>query len=1059
MAIYTPTDFVISVYETKTLAEQGDETNALYVFRNVGDGSSDSSNPTISNGSQYIAGTADGDTTNKLIDSSAGFSDRLVGKIAKNLTDNTEGVITSVDSATQLGFASDVFPDGNEIYHIEKPGFYFTFTKYYYRIQANDIVKGFIIDWDDGEDNSPEKANRQTIMLDEPNSWVVVEHTYTKHGKFYPMIRTISVDGFYSKWYVSHDAKDSLSSIEEQYSNLSAGQNDWSTISLDVEQSTSTSSKPRIPEFVPANIPPIANLQVDRKSVFSGIDNSKISGNAIGYIHSPRNISNFTDALEVIYKTTTGRILKETIDGINNTQFPSDTSTNGYLSEVLSVKIIKMKEGTSTSTDLLGPDQRIYILYHTSSPSVTSDEVITMVSLGNPIQTLDRPGFSILADGSMSQTKCSNVSISQYIFDTGKLQTSASSGEWFVKSDPDEISDVIRGNGTSDSEFAQTNDKKRIHYSFKPNTSGGHVIDNDNKRFYNEERLIRLQVKDSSEDTFADTSTLYYDADSVVDLSFNVSNQSGLNNIRGWKYGWTSGSALAANMTGIVVARASISYYSHFRDNLTGVTHLKIGSEYMRYWGFSVRRHTSGGSFYYVLNVTRGVGGTTAASHSSGTDIYKISRRWRTPDTTKHSFIEHFQYSMYADEVNRPENLRSRGLLLKAHSASASGANTLGDEVWTLKDSYNNQNYFAEEGADDGNDGLLFGGIKKSDDYSTMNVTQLTHGGTNGHRKRPSNWLLCCKTDKFNKLFFRMTNEYVTIDTEKFSNDIWPDKTDANIILYYTALEDETGSTYIWKPLPFVDGTSSNNQEGQSLRKSGSITFNMPNDWVKAKSSDITSWAGDTGNPVPEQEASTVGEEEQCPANFWQDDMYGLLIGIAVNGELTDWQDKVNCNYMLPYNNSHSSAITIKDPHHKSLNDITIAQSISWNRQSRLMNITDRLGRNEIRKIGAEGGKITFGGVELGGDSYTTTKAAIMRYQEESVPVYLDVERTNGDFIRFYGVIASLSEDVPAGKATPKWGVSMQVEYIAQFTSSGSWINNGLISLGGEVIDEPKYLL
>ena len=47
------------------------------------------------------------------------------------------------------------------------------FHKYYYRIEASDPVMGFIIDWDDGEDNSPEKANRQTIILDTPKYYAI----------------------------------------------------------------------------------------------------------------------------------------------------------------------------------------------------------------------------------------------------------------------------------------------------------------------------------------------------------------------------------------------------------------------------------------------------------------------------------------------------------------------------------------------------------------------------------------------------------------------------------------------------------------------------------------------------------------------------------------------------------------------------------------------------------------------------------------------------------------------------------------------------------------------
>ena len=37
--------------------------------------------------------------------------------------------------------------------------------KFYYRFEANEPVLEFHIDWDDGEDNSPEKANIEIIKL------------------------------------------------------------------------------------------------------------------------------------------------------------------------------------------------------------------------------------------------------------------------------------------------------------------------------------------------------------------------------------------------------------------------------------------------------------------------------------------------------------------------------------------------------------------------------------------------------------------------------------------------------------------------------------------------------------------------------------------------------------------------------------------------------------------------------------------------------------------------------------------------------------------------------
>ena len=52
-----------------------------------------------------------------------------------------------------------------------------------------------------------------------------------------------------------------------------------------------------------------------------------------------------------------------------------------------------------------------------------------------------------------------------------------------------------------------------------------------------------------------------------------------------------------------------------------------------------------------------------------------------------------------------------------------------------------------------------------------------------------------------------------------------------------------------------------------------------------------------------------------------------------------------------------------------------------------------------------------------------------------------------------------MSEDYPTGKALPRFGLNMAVEYVVEYDTNGEWISEGLMSLGGEVIDEPKYIL
>jgi hypothetical protein len=110
------------------------------------------------------------------------------------------------------------------------------------------------------------------------------------------------------------------------------------------------------------------------------------------------------------------------------------------------------------------------------------------------------------------------------------------------------------------------------------------------------------------------------------------------------------------------------------------------------------------------------------------------------------------------------------------------------------------------------------------------------------------------------------------------------------------------------------------------------------------------------------------------------------------------------------------------------------------------------LGRREIKRIGAAGGRIKFGGVDMKGDSFRKT---ILRRQRKGERVYYDFKRPDGNFIRFYGVIVSVSEDLPVGLQHPKLGIEFSVEYIIEYNTAGSWVKKQ--SLGGDVVDEPRF--
>jgi len=110
------------------------------------------------------------------------------------------------------------------------------------------------------------------------------------------------------------------------------------------------------------------------------------------------------------------------------------------------------------------------------------------------------------------------------------------------------------------------------------------------------------------------------------------------------------------------------------------------------------------------------------------------------------------------------------------------------------------------------------------------------------------------------------------------------------------------------------------------------------------------------------------------------------------------------------------------------------------------------MGKREIKRIGANGGNIKFGGVDLG----DTVRDVIITHQKNANPIYYDFKRPDGTFIRFYGIITEVSEDLPVGLQHPKFGVSMSVESIIEFSSTGTWVRQQ--SLGGDIIDEPTFI-
>ena len=164
---------------------------------------------------------------------------------------------------------------------------YFIFERYYYRIEANEPVLEFHIDWDDGEDNSRAKRNIQILKFKDPVDYCVVDHVYTSAGIKFPMFRVKGMDGFLSKWYVHGEHNWAVNPSLNAYAaelgadpqlhigtpGTNTGQQDFLKLSVD---KTDTGN---IPLFSPQNVPPVCILKSDKKRIFAGIANSVLKQN------------------------------------------------------------------------------------------------------------------------------------------------------------------------------------------------------------------------------------------------------------------------------------------------------------------------------------------------------------------------------------------------------------------------------------------------------------------------------------------------------------------------------------------------------------------------------------------------------------------------------------------------------------------------------------------------------------------------------------------------------------------------------------------------------------
>ena len=952
---------------------------------------------------------------------------------------NTHGIIANV--------ADEVTSSNTLAYYIYK--------RFYYRIEANEPVTEFHIDWDDGENNSPEKANIEIIKLKTPSFSTVTSHIYTEHKHFFPLIRVKSMDGYLSKWY-TNDASTNLSELEP--STVSAGQNEFSILSKEKAGSD------RINSFLPANLPPIGILKADKKRIYSGIDNDFIKSSfnyPLLYTYSSSTASTKPN-IKFTLQDNKGAIREHTLDnsstnkifsGVISSDWATTTgqelstkcipSGNFTANDVQSVQRIQIREFAAGGTP---PDwdpwwtstNDVYIDLHYES-SLTGDkngnfhcrifmDNTTSDKEDAPTGATVPSGYSAFTIGVGSDIRASGGEDDVALqLQAGLAANDQTDGMQFpfitgavVGSQHPHIDLTMEDVGAVSTATYNTRGLAEIVASQQTPGTGTPTLTRSVGK------ILRVELDNATE--LADTDRIYINV-------FDAGISSTLLHKTAPSETSDKTIAILSNGNPIVELDNKNSVYLDATESFTRASNLSISTYKFdddKLLLEGATQSTDADAVSDLLSGTFTSSGTKEMSFTFnriGDSVDSDSRfysTYRLPrvqvkdnmvditspvvtgdgiDTLTFSAIEHFDDTTYtAANIKMPSELESRGLLLYSNRDTEVSATWTDVSTSNIDDSV-----------------ILFGGT----DRPLQDSSAITD--------HPRNHIFIAKTDKFDRVFFRMENTNVVGESN------WPPT--VAITAYYG-----NGST--WYPLEIIDET-------QGLQVSGSIKFNMPHDWKKGHYTDVD--GGDWNGPIEETDAdNTHGPKELWKtANIGSAGAYGLIISIGVKGTSNN-EHKIVCKNIWPYNNSHSQLIKMEDPHHISLNSIAIAQSISFGRSSKVISVEDKFGKSDIRKIGAAGGRVRFGGLDLGASD--DQRKIMVGYQKNLTPVFLDLEHKSEEKTRFFGVISEITEDYPAGKMIPKWAVTMNISHVLELSSTGA-INSDYIPIGGALVDDGKYLL
>ena len=375
------------------------------------------------------------------------------------------------------------------------------FTEYRANITgSDDDISAIYVDWADGQTpdgiftNDKRYANYQWVQLTDPKSEITVDHTYTATGTYYPVVQMINSKGFASAYY----AAQATGSLAANYPLPYKQETLVSGVTINDGEAT-------------------AVLRAENKTVKSGIDNSifqwegprdlflfiapTLTQTELGYLN-PLKIDidvelidasrdrDSTDTklggsarLATLNVELTGTNLTNNA-GMLNILASGNGSTQGSYSALVTGAQVKrvlkvtyknpkyMTSKRSYAENAAYNKMKVFVCAYSDSVAKEASAAVAYrpicyVTPGSPIKKVGDNTRNVTLDFSQSRAKASNVSLSSYRYDEGKM--------WYNAWNAWSMNDSYTGNYFTDN-TKTSGTYKKVSYTYEPTPLGVNAI-------------------------------------------------------------------------------------------------------------------------------------------------------------------------------------------------------------------------------------------------------------------------------------------------------------------------------------------------------------------------------------------------------------------------------------------------------------------------------------------------------------------------------------------------------------------------------------------------------